>query len=434
MYLGDTIYALSSGRLPAGVAVVRISGPRVRFVLEAIAGTVPDAGILSLKRLRCSDGSALDTSLVAYFKAPRSFTGEDCGEFHVHGGRAVVDALLRMIAAIEGTRAAEAGEFTRRAFINGKLDLVQAEALADLIDAETEAQRRMALNAVEGHVGRLYEKWRSRILRIQAMIAADLDFGDEGDVPDSVAERVRDDIVEVQAELERHLGSYRQAEIVRDGFRVAIIGPPNAGKSSLLNALAGRDVAIVSDEPGTTRDLVEVALDLGGLKVIVTDTAGIHESAGIVERIGIARAVETAKRADLVIILQPPGDEIVSTTGWGDHVVVRSKSDLGFGNRVGDDIPVSSMTGEGIDELLKVIRMKVATATGGADLGPQRLRHRDALRRCVTALDRATASEMALELRAEELRIAATELGRVTGRIDVEDVLGEVFSTFCIGK
>lgn len=434
MYLGDTIYALSSGRLPAGVAVVRISGPRVRFVLEAIAGTVPDAGILSLKRLRCSDGSALDTSLVAYFKAPRSFTGEDCGEFHVHGGRAVVDALLRMIAAIEGTRAAEAGEFTRRAFINGKLDLVQAEALADLIDAETEAQRRMALNAVEGHVGRLYEKWRSRILRIQAMIAADLDFGDEGDVPDSVAERVRDDIVEVQAELERHLGSYRQAEIVRDGFRVAIIGPPNAGKSSLLNALAGRDVAIVSDEPGTTRDLVEVALDLGGLKVIVTDTAGIHESAGIVERIGIARAVETAKRADLVIILQPPGDEIVSTTGWGDHVVVRSKSDLGFGNRVGDDIPVSSMTGEGIDELLKVIRMKVATATGGADMGPQRLRHRDALRRCVTALDRATASEMALELRAEELRIAATELGRVTGRIDVEDVLGEVFSTFCIGK
>lgn len=271
-------------------------------------------------------------------------------------------------------------------------------------------------------------------MRIQAMIAADLDFGDEGDVPDSVAERVRDDIVEVQAELERHLGSYRQAEIVRDGFRVAIIGPPNAGKSSLLNALAGRDVAIVSDEPGTTRDLVEVALDLGGLKVIVTDTAGIHESAGIVERIGIARAVETAKRADLVIILQPPGDEIVSTTGWGDHVVVRSKSDLGFGNRVGDDIPVSSMTGEGIDELLKVIRMKVATATGGADLGPQRLRHRDALRRCVTALDRATASEMALELRAEELRIAATELGRVTGRIDVEDVLGEVFSTFCIGK
>lgn len=434
MYLGDTIYALSSGRLPAGVAVVRISGPRVRFVLEAIAGTVPDAGILSLKRLRCSDGSALDTSLVAYFKAPRSFTGEDCGEFHVHGGRAVVDALLHMIAAIEGTRAAEAGEFTRRAFINGKLDLVQAEALADLIDAETEAQRRMALNAVEGHVGRLYEKWRSRILRIQAMIAADLDFGDEGDVPDSVAERVRDDIVEVQAELERHLGSYRQAEIVRDGFRVAIIGPPNAGKSSLLNALAGRDVAIVSDEPGTTRDLVEVALDLGGLKVIVTDTAGIHESAGIVERIGIARAVETAKRADLVIILQPPGDEIVSTTGWGDHVVVRSKSDLGFGNRVGDDIPVSSMTGEGIDELLKVIRMKVATATGGADMGPQRLRHRDALRRCVTALDRATASEMALELRAEELRIAATELGRVTGRIDVEDVLGEVFSTFCIGK
>lgn len=437
MHLGDTIYALSSGRLPAGVAVVRISGPNVRFVMETIAGAVPAPGILSLKRLRTTDGSVLDTSLVAYFEAPRSFTGEDCGEFHVHGGRAVVDALLGTIAGLEGTRAADAGEFTRRAFLNGKLDLVQAEALADLVEAETEAQRKMAVSAAEGHIGRLYERWRSQIVHIQAMITADLDFGDEGDVPDSVAERIREDIVEVRAELERHLASYRQAEIVRDGFRVAIIGPTNAGKSSLLNALAGRDVAIVTDEPGTTRDLVEVALDLGGLKVVVTDTAGIRETVSSVEQIGIARAVEFAKSADLVLIVRPGGHGgIFPTRDWRDHILVRSKSDLGSDDQATDDadVAVSSRTGEGIDELLKILRMKVVSATGGADMGPQRIRHRDALRRCMTALERATVPAMALELRAEELRIAATDLARITGRIDVEEVLGVVFSAFCIGK
>jgi len=437
MQIADTIYALSSGRLPSGVAVVRLSGPSVRFVIETIAGSVPAPGRMSVKRLRASDGTALDTAVVAYFEAPRSFSGEDCGEFHVHGGRAIVDALLRTISEIEGTRPAEAGEFTRRAFLNGKLDLVQAEALADLIEAETEAQRRMAVYAAEGHVSRQYERWRSQILRIQATITADLDFGDEGDVPDSVAERIRQDTAEVHAELEIHLASQRQAEIIRDGFRVAIIGRPNAGKSSLLNTLAGRDVAIVTDEPGTTRDLVEVSLDLAGLKIIVTDTAGIRENAGAVERIGIARALQSAKTADLVLLLRSDDDSGELTEAeWGDSISVQSKCDLGCapGRSGGADVKVSALTGEGIDGLLEIIRAKAQRATDSVDLGPQRLRHRDALRKCAAALDRAQTVEMALELRAEELRIAAAELGRVTGRIDVEEVLGEVFRAFCIGK
>ena len=437
MQFVDTIYALSSGRVPSGVAVVRISGPEVRFVVEMIAGPVPRAGSLSLRKLRASDGTVIDTGLVAYFAAPRSFTGEDCAEFQVHGGRAVVAALLKGLGEINGVRAAEAGEFTRRAFLNGKMDLVQAEALGDLIEAETEEQRRMAMRAADGHVSRQYEEWRAGIMRIQAAIVADIDFGDEGDVPDSVAERVRENIADVQAELERHLKSHRQAEIIRDGFRVVIVGPPNAGKSSLLNALAGRDVAIVTDEPGTTRDLVEVPLDLGGLKVIVTDTAGIRDSAGAVERIGIARALQSAREADLVLTLQSTEDDGEIEAGeWRDSIEVRSKVDLASCDEevVSNDVAVSSVTGAGIDELLGLIRARADGATSGIDSGPQRTRHREALRRCAAALGRASVPVLPLELRAEELRIAAMELGRITGRIDVEEVLGEVFRTFCIGK
>lgn len=439
MHFVDTIYALSSGRLPSGVAVIRASGPGVRFAIETISGSVPMAGRLSLRRMLAEDGTVVDTGLVAYFAAPRSFTGEDCAEFHVHGGKAVVAALLQTLGKLDGLRAAEPGEFTRRAFLNARMDLVQAEALGDLIEADTEAQRRLALRAADGHVSRQYEAWRTQLLRIQASIVADIDFADEGDVPDSVAERVREDIADVLLELERHLGSHRQAEIIREGFGVVIVGRPNAGKSSLLNALAGRDVAIVTDEPGTTRDLVEVALDLGGLKVVVTDTAGIRDDAGKVERIGIERALRSAREADLVLLLQSMDDDDVTfadTTAWRDSVVVRSKCDLvNTGScRIGEGIAVSSVTGDGIDELLQLIRVRAERATSGVDLGPQRMRHRQALQRCADALRRAAAEGLALELRAEELRLAASEIGRVTGRIDVEDILGEVFRTFCIGK
>ncbi len=437
MEFGDTIFALSSGRLPSGVALIRVSGPAVRFAIETIAGTVPVEGRLALRKLRGSDSEVIDTGLVSYFKAPRSFTGEDCAEFHVHGGRAVVAGIFGALGGIDGMRAAEAGEFTRRAFLNGKMDLVQAEALGDLIEAETETQRRMAIRAADGHVSRLYERWRSQILRLQATVAADIDFSDEGDVPDSVTERIRGDVSEVRVELESHLAGHHRAEMIREGYQVVIVGPPNAGKSSLLNALAGRDVAIVTDEPGTTRDLIEVPLDLGGVKVVVTDTAGLRESVGRVERVGIERAVAKAEAADLVVELEPAdadSSEIVRT--WRDSIVVRSKSDLSRSGGTGrEEFAISTVTGEGLEALVSAIRARAESAIGqGVDVGPQKMRHKVALERCAKALSRAEVAGLALELVAEELRRAASELGRVTGRIDVEDILGEVFKTFCIGK
>lgn len=434
MQFTDTIFALSSGRPPSGIAVVRVSGPSVRFVVETIVGEVPSAGRLILKRFKTADGSTIDMGLVAFFESPRSFTGEDLAEFHVHGGRATVAALLGRIGSLEGLRHAESGEFTKRAFLNGKMDLVQVEALGDLIEAETEEQRRMAIRASEGYVSRLYEGWRRRLLAAQAALVADLDFSDEGDVPDSVAERISDDISEVRAELEAHLSSYRQAEMIRDGFQVVIVGPPNAGKSSLLNALAGRDVAIVTDEPGTTRDLLEVALDLGGLKVVLTDTAGLRDGGGRVEQIGIERALARAGAADLVVELMPP-DRVERLGGsWGESILVRSKCDLGHRSSKGE-IAVSAVTGVGIDRLVEELRIRArASIRLGGDMGPQKLRHRLALQRCAAALARSEAHGLAVELVAEELRAASTELGRITGRIEFEEILGEVFSSFCIGK
>ena len=436
MQFTDTIFALSSGRLPSGIAVVRISGPSVRFVVETVAGAVPTPARLVLRTLRAADGSPIDTGFVAFFSGPASFTGEDSGEFHIHGGRAVVDALLRRLGSIRGVRPAEAGEFTRRAFLNGKFDLVQAEALGDLIEAETEAQRRLALEAATGHVSRIYDGWRSAILRVQAAIAADLDFSDEGDVPDSVAKQVSQDVAKVRVEVERHLAAFHRAEMIRDGYRVVIVGPPNAGKSSLLNALAGRDVAIVADEPGTTRDLIEVPLDLGGLKIVVTDTAGIRPEAGYVERMGIERAVASAEKADLVIELVPYDDVATSQErGWRNVICIRSKVDKGVAVPEDPLLGISTVTGEGIERLLQTIRDRAdADVRVGEDSGPQKLRHRAALERCAAGLARAEIDGLALELVAEELRVAAGELGRVTGRIDVEDILGEVFSAFCIGK
>lgn len=434
MQFTDTIFALSSGRLPSGVAVVRISGPSVRFVVETIAGEVPRAGRMTLKKLRSGDGWTIDTGLVVFFEAPRSFTGEDAAEFHVHGGRAIVEALLRLLGSYEGLRHAESGEFTRRAFLNGKMDLVQAEALGDLIQAETEAQRRMAMRASEGHVSRLYEGWRRRLLAVQAAIVADLDFSDESDVPDSVAERIGLDISLVRAELEEHLSSSRQVEIIHDGYQVVLVGPPNAGKSSLLNVLAGRDAAIVTDEPGTTRDLLDVALDLGGLKVVVTDTAGMRDGAGSVEKIGIERALARARTADLVVELSPPDQGAGLGRSWANSILVRSKCDMDP-CRQGGMFGISTVTGEGIDSLIAEIRARAEAATAiVGDGGPQKLRHRLALQRCAEALGRAGAQMLAIELVAEELRSASSELGRITGRIEVEEILGEVFSTFCIGK
>ena len=433
----DTIFALSSGGLPSGVAVIRLSGPATRLVLCRLAGQLPPARELALRSIRDREGRFLDRGLVVYFPAPHSFTGEDCAELHLHGGRAVVSAVLDTLGREAGLRSAEAGEFTRRAFLEGKLDLTRAEGLADLIAAETEAERRLALATSAGVLDRLYSGWRAQLLQARALLEAELDFADESDIPGSVADRVWPDLATLHGEIRRHLSGYKSAEMIRDGYRVVILGAPNAGKSSLLNALAGREAAIVTDIPGTTRDIVEITLDLGGYRVHLSDTAGLRESADKVERIGIARARERAEEADLLLLLsdgQTPLPEIAGTVA---RMIVRTKIDV---NPPADEAPcdfyVSSFTGEGLKQLSDGIQRHAAAAMNiGERAVPIRARHVQLLSECSVAIERATAiGSNQLELAAEELRHAADALGRITGAIDVEEVLGSIFSTFCIGK
>lgn len=441
MQFPDTIFAPSSGRPPSGVAVIRLSGPHSRQALEAIAGRVPPERRAVLTEFRSSDGRVLDRGLALFFPGPASFTGEDCAEFHLHGGRAVVDAMLDTLSGIKGLRPAEAGEFTRRAFLNGKMDLVEAEALADLISAETEAQRRFAVASAGGAHSTLYAGWRRRIVHARAMIEAELDFADESDVPGSVSDQVWRDMAALAGEIERHVEGFHRAEIIREGYSVVIAGAPNAGKSSLLNALARRDAAIVTDEPGTTRDLVHVALDLNGVKVVVTDTAGIREGAGKVEAIGIERALASVREADLVIHLEdlsaPVGLMLPEPTA--DRLRVGSKADLVDGLPAsvasGFHLMISARTGEGIDRLLDLIAGKASSAIGTTEsLAPARARHVALLRQAAARLTDSLAEDSDLEVRAEELRLAGAAFGKIAGTVDVEEVLGVIFSEFCIGK
>lgn len=433
----DTIYALSSGGLPSGVAVIRLSGPATARVIERLAGPLPRPREMSLRSIVDPDGSFLDQGMVAYFPAPRSFTGEDCGEFHIHGGRAVVAAVLEALGRQAGLRAAEAGEFTRRAFLEGKLDLTRAEGLADLILAESEAERRLALATSGGALDRLYTGWRDRLLQARALIEADLDFSDESDVPGSVADRVWPDISDLAQDIRDHMAGYKAAEMAREGFRVVILGAPNTGKSSLLNALAGREAAIVTDIPGTTRDIVQVTLDLGGYRVLVSDTAGMRESDDTVERIGIARARESAKEADMLLLLSDGSIALPIVNAMGPRLRVRTKIDA---NPVYEDehfdLYLSSLRGDGIKQLIDFLKEHAVAAMDTGDRAiPTRSRHVNLLSQCVAALDRAgQVAPDQLELAAEELRLAADSLGRITGAIDVEDVLGFIFSTFCVGK
>lgn len=439
----DTIFALSSGRLPSGVAVVRISGGLTRHALEAMIGRVPENRRAVYQAIRSRSGEVIDRGLVLFLEGPRSFTGEDCAELQLHGGKAVVAAILRMLGEFDGFRHAEPGEFTRRAFLNGRLDLVEAEALADLISAETEAQRRFATANAEGVQSALYAQWRQRIIRARALIEAELDFSDESDVPGSVSDVVWGDMASLSKDIISHLAGYHSAEIIRDGYQVVILGAPNAGKSSLLNALARRDVAIVTDEPGTTRDLVEVALDLGGMKVVVVDTAGIRDAAGRVEAIGIERALARARSADLVLELTALDEPTAITVPGGDagRLRVGTKSDLmgevGHADRHGFyDFLISVKSGVGLDSLLDAIEARAAAgAQLSGDVLPSRLRHVALLQRCADSLERAVGGELlALELRAEDLRDAGFSLGKISGAVDVEDLLDTIFSEFCIGK
>jgi tRNA modification GTPase len=438
--LGDTIFALSSGRLPSGVAVIRLSGPQTRFALEAIAGVLPRQRRAELRLFRARDGAVLDAGLALFFPSPHSFTGEDCGEFQVHGGRAVVQAVLSELGAITGLRHAEAGEFTLRAFLNGKMDLTAAEALADLVSAETEAQRRFAIGNARGAQGVMYEGWRTRLLHARAMIEAELDFSDEGDVPGSVSEGIWKDMAGLEQELEDHVRSFSRAEMIRDGVRVVILGAPNAGKSSLLNALAQRDVAIVSEEPGTTRDLLDVALDLDGFKVLVTDTAGIRVGSGKVETMGIERALARAADADLVLYLEDMADPVAVNNERLNVPALRvgTKLDMYADNEGACgryDHRISAKSGAGLDALLADLSGRIARMAGDVgDTLPSRQRHVQLLRQSAIHLRDARNDQEALEVRAEHLRLAGDALGKIVGAIDVEDLLGAIFSEFCVGK
>lgn len=443
MISGDSIVALSSGRLPAGVAVIRISGPQTRFIVETIAGGIVKPRVAVLRRFRAPDGTVLDKGLVVFFPGPASFTGEDVAEFHVHGGRAVVARMLETITGLDGIRHAEPGEFTRRAFLNGKADLVETEALADLVNAETEAQRRFAVQNAEGAQSELYLGWRRRLIHARAMIEAEIDFADEDDVPGSVSDTVWSDVKTMIGEIDRHVAGFRAAEIIRDGFEVVILGAPNAGKSSLFNALARRDAAIVTDEPGTTRDLLEVTLDLQGLRVRLTDTAGLRDAPGKVEAIGIEKARAKAHGADLLLLLQDIANprDVGELPTVAPTVRVGTKLDLLEDRAASDatedyDLVISVKSGTGVEELLGEIGRRAAEAAGSfGDVLPSRLRHVELLGAANSYLVRATDGQtVGQELRAEELRLAADRLGRIVGAIDVEDMLDVIFSQFCIGK
>lgn len=438
-----TIFALSSAAGRAGIAVIRVSGPAAGSALRALAGIAdPKPRHAELTRIsEPSSGETLDDGLALWFPAPHSFTGEDVAEFHIHGGRATVGAVLEALSALPGLRLAEPGEFTRRAFEHGKLDLTQSEGLADLINAETEGQRRQALRQLEGELGSLYDTWSERLVQAQALLEAGIDFADE-DVPDGTDTEATHHILWVQNEITQHLDDKRAGERAREGFYITIIGAPNVGKSSLLNRLARRDAAIVAETSGTTRDVIEVHLDVAGYPVILADTAGLHAADGGVESEGVRRARDRAASADYKIAvfdaqLWPQRDG--ETQGLVDQatLIVANKWDLAGKPESAYEpaLPVSAKTGEGLDELLAALEEVVLGVLGGSASAPRltRARHRAALEDCRNALERAAAAE-ALELRAEDVRLAIRFLGRITGRVDVEDVLDVIFREFCIGK
>ncbi len=431
----DTIFALSSGHPPSGVAVLRLSGPRSRFALETIAGELPPARLALLRKLTDPrSGVEIDRALVLWFPSPASFTGEDCAEFHIHGGIAVVAALLNTLAGLPGLRMAQAGEFSRRAFENGKLDLTELEGLADLVAAQTEVQRRQAVAQAGGVLRRKLEAWRERIIAMRAAIEAAFDFADEDDVPEDVSADVWRKAGELAAEIRRFLEDGNAGEIIRDGFQIVLMGAPNSGKSSLLNALAQRQAAIVSPEAGTTRDLVEVSLDLSGFKVVLVDTAGIRQTGGFVEREGMRRARERAHAADLVIWLTPmDGAEDVPEPGIVAPVLqVRSKDDSGALR----DGSVSVVREGGLDWLIgKITEHVTSTGLASDSAAVTRARHREALLSCAGLLEEASRSAALVpEVRSELLRSACDQIGRITGKVDVEDLLDRIFAEFCIGK
>jgi tRNA modification GTPase len=430
--MDDTIFAPATGQGVGAVAVIRISGPEADAALSALTGRpLPELRVAAVRVLRDSSGEALDEALVIRFARDASFTGEKSVELQCHGGRAVVRVVMDALAALPNLRLAERGEFTRRALEAGRLDLAQVEGLADLVAAETDLQRRQALRQMGGGLSRRIDGWRRDLIRARALVEAVIDFADE-DVPADVRPEVRALLLAVEVSLNEALAGAVAAERIRAGFEVALIGPPNAGKSTLLNALAGREVAITSEFAGTTRDVIEVSMDLGGLAVTLLDTAGLRDTDDVIEAIGVARARERAEAADLRVLLDPDGDADRSLINDGD-LVVRSKADV----REDDSaLGVSAKTGTGISALLLAI---TEALSGRVQMASElsRLRHRlsaQSARDSIRSADAVLAQDGQLELAAEDLRLATRALESIIGRVDAERILDDIFATFCLGK
>jgi tRNA modification GTPase len=434
----QTIFALSSGRPPSAISMVRLSGPQAGAALTALAGRVSPPRMATRASLRDSSGRPIDDAVILWFPGPASATGEDVAEFHVHGGRAVLTALFTALLAMENVRAAEPGEFTRRAFENGKLDLTEAEALDDLIHADTDRQRRQALRQLKGMLGERARHWRAQIIEASALIAAGIDFSDEGDVSSELVAPAMTKIRTLFTEIEEVLAAQGQSERLREGLVVAIAGAPNVGKSTLMNQLARREVAIVSPHAGTTRDIIEVQLDLDGYPVTVIDTAGIRETDDPVEQEGVRRARARAAEADLVLWLVDVDSAAAAVGGAVPMWTVRTKIDLEARQPEagGFDFQISASRGDGIKELFSAVVGFARDYFGseeGALIGRERHREllrgtADLLRRSIGAIDKGE------EFVAEDLRAAADCLGRLLGRVDVEDILNKIFRDFCIGK
>lgn len=436
-----TIYALASGRPPAAIAIVRVSGPQVPQVLERLCGRLPQPRTATLVTLTSPGTGPIDQAVALWFPAPHSATGEDVAEFQLHGGRAVIAALFAALEKIDGLRPAEPGEFTRRAFENGKLDLTEAEGLDDLIHADTDRQRRQALRHLQGLLGHRAESWRAQIIEAMALIEAGIDFSDEGDVSTELMAPALARVASLRTEIEETLAASAQSERLREGLQVAIAGPPNAGKSTLLNRLARREAAIVSPYAGTTRDVIEVHLDLDGYPVTLIDTAGLRDASDPVEQEGVRRARARAEAADLVLWLDEAESGVVPLAGEVPLWRVRNKIDLAgkVGASTGGSDPafaISAVTGEGVDQLVAALIDFASDYFGGGEAAlVSRARHRVLLTETVAALKRAAdRAGQGDEIVAEELRIAIHAVGRLLGRVDVEEILDSIFREFCIGK
>ncbi|MGE5271944.1 MAG: tRNA uridine-5-carboxymethylaminomethyl(34) synthesis GTPase MnmE [Thiohalocapsa sp.] len=439
----DTIYAPATAPGRAAIAIVRISGPQAGPALAALAGGLPPPRRARHVRLRDpASGEALDDGLALWFPGPASVTGDDVAELHLHGSRAVLTAVMAALRG-QGLRLAEPGEFTRRAFLNGKLDLTQAEAVADLAAAETEAQRHQALRQLDGQLGSLYRAWGGRLLRLLAHLEAAIDFPDE-DLPPQIEAEVAVETRALADDIARHLADGHRGERLRDGIAVAILGPPNAGKSSLLNQLARREAAITSPLAGTTRDVIEVAIDLSGYPVVLADTAGLRDSADLIEQEGLRRALARAESAELRLFVfdaRRPEDAAGAAAWPGrDTLLVANKIDLVTDRRAlpADALAVSALAGDGIVDLTAALVSCIADSYADNDKAASpllltRARHREALEAAAASLQRSLAAPLP-ELRAEDLRLAWRSLGHITGQVDVEDLLDIIFADFCLGK